>query len=88
VNADERYQLMQDRLQAAFSPTVLEIIDDSAQHAGHAGSKGGAGYYTINLAAVCFSGKSRIEAHRDVYNVLNDLIPHEIHAVQIKIIAS
>ncbi len=73
------------RLQQAFSPTELEIIDDSDQHKGHAGSQGGAGHYTVKIRAEYFKNKSRIAAHREIYALLNDLIPDKIHALRIKV---
>lgn len=73
-------------LQNAFVPTQLEIVDDSAKHAGHAGNVNGAGHYTIVIAADCFKNKSRIAIHREIYAVLSDLIPSEIHALQIKLV--
>jgi len=84
----ERIQLIRERLTKAFLPTVLDVIDDSQKHIGHAGSVGGAGHYTVIIAAPDFSGKSRIDIHREIYQVLDDLIPHEIHALRIKILAS
>ena len=85
MNTQERLTIIRDRLQKAFSPAQLEVIDDSAQHAGHAGSAGGAGHYTIVMTADCFKGKTKIAAHREIYAILNDLIPHEIHALRIKL---
>jgi len=81
----ERVALIQQRLQDAFTPTRLEVQDDSAQHKGHAGSQYGAGHYTVIIAADCFKDKSRISVHREIYQVLNDLIPEQIHALQIKL---
>lgn len=82
-----RITKIQQRLKDAFSPHQLEVIDDSAQHVGHHGAEGGAGHYTVKIAADCFNGLSRVESHRKVYTVLNDLIPHEIHALKITIIS-
>ena len=79
-------ELIKERLQAAFSPTELEVIDDSHKHIGHAGSKDGAGHFTIKICASCFIGLSRIEAHKQIYRVLEDLIPHKIHAISIFIL--
>ena len=87
MNTIERITVIKQRLEQNFSPTKLEVIDDSAKHKGHPGSAGGAGHYTIIIAANCFTGKSRISIHREIYNVLNDLIPNEIHALQITIVA-
>lgn len=82
----QRVTLIQDRIQAAFNPRQLEVIDDSHKHIGHAGNAGGAGHYTLIISKEVFSGKSRVAMHREVYAVLNDLIPHEIHALNIKIV--
>lgn len=84
MTPEQRIATMQERLQTAFSPTKLDIIDDSEQHKGHAGSRDGAGHYTVVIAADCFQNKSRVEIHREIYAVLNDLIPNEVHALQIK----
>jgi BolA protein len=81
----ERIASMEERLRSAFSPSSLEIIDDSWRHKGHEGSRDGAGHYTVIIATPHFANKSRIDAHREIYALLNDLIPHEVHALQIKI---
>lgn len=86
MTPEERVQTIKQRLTQAFSPENLEIIDDSAQHHGHAGSRGGAGYYTVVITADCFKQASRVDAHRKIYAVLNDMIPHEIHALQIRVL--
>ena len=84
MTPSERKLVIYEKLQEAFSPTQLVVIDDSAKHAGHAGSANGAGHYTIVIAAECFKHQSRIVIHREIYAVLNHLIPHEIHALQIR----
>ncbi len=80
-------ELIKERLQAAFSPTELEIMDDSHKHIGHAGSKDGAGHFTVKIRASCFDSLSRVEAHKKIYCVLADLMPHKIHALRIIITA-
>lgn len=70
----------------ALSPTRLEIQDNSAAHAGHAGS-GGGGHYSITIESSHFSGKSTIIRHRLVYEAVGDLIPSRVHALSIKAIA-
>lgn len=82
----QRIQLIQQRLQDAFSPTHLEVIDDSEKHKGHAGSRDGAGHYTVMIASIYLKDQTRVAAHQKIYEVLNDLIPSQIHAVRIKII--
>ncbi|OIQ88591.1 transcriptional regulator BolA [mine drainage metagenome] len=68
---------------AALAPVRLDIEDDSARHAGHAGN-GGGGHFTITIVSSHFSGKSRIMRHRVVYQALEDLIPARIHALSIR----
>jgi BolA protein len=81
----ERMTIIRERLEKEFSPTFLDVKDDSAKHIGHAGSKDGAGHYTVMIAAVSFTAKSRVNIHREIYAVLDDLIPHEIHALVIQV---
>lgn len=81
----ERIALIQQRLESAFMPTQLEVQDDSAQHQGHVGSRYGAGHYTMTILASCFKDKPRVAAHREIYSVLSDLIPEEIHALRIQV---
>jgi len=75
--------IIHERLQQHFSPTLLEVQDDSARHQGHAGSANGAGHYTVIIRALCFENQSRLEVHRAIYQVLSDLIPDKIHALSI-----
>jgi BolA protein len=65
-----------------LEPQLLEIVDDSAQHAGHAGNKGG-GHFTLTVVSSHFSGKSQIMRHRIIYQALQELIPSRIHALSI-----
>lgn len=82
----ERANLIRQRLQEAFSPTRLEVIDESNQHVGHAGHQGGGRHFAIVIAARAFKGLPRIEAHRRVYALFDDLMPEKIHALKIKVI--
>lgn len=65
-----------------LEPQTLDLRDDSAEHAGHAGSSGG-GHFTLTLVSSHFSGKTRIMRHRIIYQALGDLIPDRIHALSI-----
>lgn len=82
----QRIPLIQQRVQDAFSPKQLEVIDDGHKHVGHVGSEGGAGHYTLVISGEVFEGLSRVETHRRIYAVLDDLIPEQIHALKIKVI--
>ena len=72
---------------AALQPTRLDIRDDSALHAGHAGNTGG-GHFHVVIVSSQFCGKSQIMRHRFVYQALNGLIPNRIHALSIQAIAT
>lgn len=74
-------------LQAALQPTVLEVLDESADHAGHAGSNGlGYGtHFRVRIAAPALAGLSRVQAHRLVYDALKGYIDAGLHALAIEI---
>lgn len=74
-------EIIQSRL-TSLSPIELEIQDDSALHAGHKGNNGG-GHFIVKIVSSHFSQKSQIMRHRLVYQLLNDLIPQQIHAISI-----
>ncbi len=82
----QRIKIMTEKLTARLAPTQLEIIDDSHKHIGHAGAQSGAGHFTVKIAAPVFDGKPMLACHRLIYAALGDLIPQEIHALQIKIL--
>jgi BolA protein len=67
----------------SLSPIQLQLKDQSALHAGHAGSNGG-GHFELLIVAPVFAGKRVVERHRMVYALLADLIPSRIHALSIK----
>jgi BolA protein len=81
-----RVEIIHEKLTAALNPTELDVIDNSAAHRGHAGTAGGAGHYTVEIASPEFSGKSKIACHQLIYAALEGMIPDEIHALIIKII--
>jgi BolA protein len=78
-------QEITQRLQI-LAPTVLEITDDSASHAGHKGNDGG-GHFNLKITSSHFLEISQIIRHRLVYQALNDLIPNRIHALSIQALA-
>lgn len=73
---------MQERL-ACLAPTALEIEDESAAHAGHAGAAAGGGHYRLRIVAAAFAGKRTVERHRLVYDALGEMMRREIHALAI-----
>jgi BolA protein len=76
---------LRDRL-ARLSPSVLEIHDDSAEHAGHAGAAGG-GHFSLLIVSDVFSGLSRLARHQRVLREVADLLPQPVHALSIKALA-
>jgi BolA protein len=73
---------MRTALEAALAPMALEIIDDSARHAGHPGAREG-GHYRVTLVAEAFRGRSPLERHRLVYAALAPLLQGSVHALNI-----
>ena len=67
-----------------FQPARLEIRDDSAAHAGHAGAASGGGHYDVLIVSAEFEGKSLLDRHCLVHDALRDLIGREIHALALK----
>lgn len=82
--ASERQKIIAERLTQALSPMTLEIIDESHRHVGHEGAKGGASHFALLIVSSQFEGLSAIKRHQLIYQALQDLIPHEIHALKIK----
>jgi BolA family transcriptional regulator, general stress-responsive regulator len=80
----DRINSIYQRLREAFQPIYLDVIDESDKHRGHVGSQEGAGHYTVIISSECFKSTSRVDRHREIYAVLNDFIPHDIHALKIK----
>ena len=70
-------------LQHRLNVIELNIDDDSAKHAGHAGAKDGRGHFKLNICAAEFSGLSTLQRHRLVYEVLGDMMQTDIHALSI-----
>ena len=68
---------------AALDPVTIEIIDDSARHAGHAGAKSGGGHFRLTIVSPRFAGCRTMERHRLVYDALGPLMKREIHALSI-----
>ncbi len=67
---------------ASLSPSYLDIQDDSALHAGHAGNTGG-GHYTITIVSEMFADLPIIKRHRLVNNAVRTLLDKDIHALSI-----
>jgi BolA protein len=74
---------LQARL-APLAPAVLELADDSAEHAGHTGAAGGGGHFSLLIVSEQFTGLTRLARHRAVLDRVGDLIPYPVHALAIR----
>ena len=75
---------MRERL-AALEPVAMTIVDESAQHAGHAGARpSGGSHWQLTIVSEAFRGKSAVARHRMVYEALGDLMKRDIHALRIE----
>ncbi|MCU0951265.1 MAG: BolA family transcriptional regulator [Burkholderiaceae bacterium] len=77
---------IRERLQA-LSPLLIEVIDDSAKHAGHEGAKSGGGHYRLHLVSARFAGLPRLARHRLVYDALDTLMRRDVHALAMTLLA-
>jgi BolA protein len=68
---------------AALMPLQVELIDESAQHAGHAGAKSGGGHYQLTIISPTFTGKNIVARHRAIYQAMGDLMSTRVHALSI-----
>ena len=81
-------QALSSRLAELLAPDQLEVLDESAAHAGHAGADGsGAGtHFRVRISSPRFSGLSRVARHRLVYDALRDFTDRGLHALAIEIL--
>jgi BolA protein len=75
-------------LRKALAPTALEVIDESAAHAGHAGAnaEGRGTHFRVRIASPLFDGKPRVARHRLVYDALQIFIAQGLHAIAIEVL--
>ncbi len=72
------------RVQVAFAPLYLEVVDDSDKHRGHGGHREGIEtHLTLRITSAAFDGKSRVARQRLVFDLLSDLMENPIHALSL-----
>lgn len=82
MNRKERIHTI---LSEGLMPSQIEIIDDSAKHAGHAGARPeGETHYTVKITSAAFAGKSKVQMHQMVYALLDDEFKAGLHALAIQ----
>jgi len=79
-------EALRARLQETLAPTRLEVLDESAAHAGHAGQDGtGAGtHFRVRIASPLFEGRPKVARHRLVYDALREFLDRGLHALAIE----
>lgn len=80
----ERVEMIRQRLEQALQPTHLEIRDDTAKHAGHAGARSGGGHFKVTIVTDAFAGRTALQRHRMIYDALGEAMESEIHAITIQ----
>ena len=80
--------VIEKQLIARLQPTQLQVIDESANHAGHTGAnaEGFGTHFRVRIASPAFTGKSRVARHRLVYDAMQNFIDQGLHALAIEII--
>jgi BolA protein len=82
------FEAIQNKLRAAFQPVRLEVEDDSARHAGHAGaSPGGESHFNVVIEAEAFAGQNKVARQRMVYRALSEELAGPVHALSVKALA-
>lgn len=86
MNAGPTAAQLEQRLRERLAPSQLEVLDESFQHAGHAGANGtGFGtHFRVRIASPLFTGKRLVARHRLVYDALQDFIDQGLHALAIE----
>jgi BolA protein len=79
-------QAIRSKLVGAFDPTLVEVVDQSALHAGHAGAReGGESHFAVTLESAAFQGASALERQRRVYRVLAEELGGPVHALSLSL---
>ncbi|WP_298817637.1 BolA family protein [uncultured Roseibium sp.] len=79
-------QIIADKLQAAFSPSFLNVIDESDKHKGHGGwREGGETHFRVQIASAAFEGMNRVARHRALNDLLADELASGVHALALEI---
>jgi len=81
---EDRPRLIEERLRRELDAIHVDVIDDSAAHAGHLGAEGGGGHFRVLVVSPRFSAISRVAAQRLVYGALGELMTSDIHAVEMR----
>jgi BolA protein len=87
MSADTRQARIRTLLTEALAPSSLELSDESAMHAGHAGAASGGSHFRLKIVSARFEGQRLVMRHRLVYDSVHDMMHTEIHALAITALA-
>ncbi|MGB5720885.1 MAG: BolA family protein [Woeseiaceae bacterium] len=79
----DRVKTIEDKLTEAFSPSMLQVKDQSHLHAGHEGARSGGGHFDVRIVSDAFAGKRPLQRHRMIFDALGAMMDSEIHALRI-----
>lgn len=81
-------EAIRHKLDTAFSPTFLDVVDDSDRHSGHSGAReGGESHFNITVQSAAFAGVGRVQRQRMVYSALAEELAGPVHALSLKALA-
>jgi BolA protein len=78
-----RVERLRAALAHAFRPSLLEVVDQSHRHAGHAGAADGRGHFDVRIVSEAFRGRAPLARHRAVYAAVGTMMETDIHALSI-----
>jgi len=82
-----RVERLRAALEQAFRPSLLEVVDQSHRHAGHAGAADGRGHFDVRIVSEAFRGRTPLARHRAVYAAVGTMMETDIHALSIDAVA-
>lgn len=83
MSKQELIKLVTQRL-STLNPNYFDLVDESHLHEGHAGARGGASHFRVIISSDQFEGLNTVAKHRLIYQQVQDLMPHPIHALAIE----
>ena len=87
MDSQQRLAEIRRRLEAAFRPRSLEVVDEGHLHVGHAGAMDGRGHFRLRMVSDQFAGQTMVLRHRAVYQAMGELMRTDIHALAIEALA-
>ena len=87
ASTQQRLAEIRQRLETAFKPEVLEVIDEGHLHIGHEGAKDGRGHFRVRIVSADFTGRNMVQRHRMIYREMGGLMQSDIHALAIDALA-